>query len=273
MTEEKKYYWLKLKNNFFKRHDIRIIKAMPNGKEYVLFYLMLLLESLDHSGQLRFNETIPYDENMLSIITDTNIDVVKSAMKLLVNLELVEVLDDKTIYMVEVDKMLGYETKWAEKKREYKSKKSIQDTQNNQCLIENVGQSPSKVRAESDKSLEFRVYSLENRVKSKDLKIKPLVISNDRDGWFNQFWNIYPKKIQRKTSEQKFKLHVKDELTFNAVMLNLSIMCKSNDWTKDNGQYIPNPTTYLNQRRWEDETKPVVKTSSFLDMLKEQENE
>jgi len=102
---------------------------------------------------------------------------------------------------------------------------------------------------------------------------KDMSILNGRDGWFNQFWNMYPKKIQRKTSEQKFKLHVKDELTFNAVMLNLSIMCKSNEWTKDNGQYIPNPTTYLNQHRWEDETKPTVKTSSFLDMLKEEQND
>ena len=102
---------------------------------------------------------------------------------------------------------------------------------------------------------------------------KDMSILNGRDGWFNQFWNMYPKKIQRKTSEQKFKLHVKDELTFNAVMLNLSIMCKSNEWTKDNGQYIPNPTTYLNQHRWEDETKPTVKISSFLDMLKEEQND
>lgn len=111
-------------------------------------------------------------------------------------------------------------------------------------------------------------------VKNKDSKdLKPMVISNDRDGWFEEFWNIYPKKIQKKTSEQKFKLHVKDVLTFNTIMFDLSIRVKSNDWLKEDGQYIPNPTTYLNQRRWEDEAKPIRKTSSFLDMLKEEENE
>ena len=104
---EKKYYWLKLKRDFFKRHDIRIIEEMPNGKEYLLFYLKLLVESIDHEGALRFSDTIPYNEQMLSIITNTNIDIVRSAMKLLESLQLVEIKDDQTIYMEEVNTMIG----------------------------------------------------------------------------------------------------------------------------------------------------------------------
>lgn len=104
---EKRYYWLKLKRDFFKRHDIRIIEAMPNGKDYVLFYLKLLLESIDHEGQLRFSETIPYNEDMLAVITNTNIDVVRSAMKLFSELKMVEIFDDSTIYMNEVERLIG----------------------------------------------------------------------------------------------------------------------------------------------------------------------
>ena len=79
---DKKYYWLKLKRDFFKRHDIQIIESMPNGKDYVLFYLKLLVESIDHEGNLRFSDTIPYDEHMLSTITNTNIDIVRTALKM-----------------------------------------------------------------------------------------------------------------------------------------------------------------------------------------------
>ena len=86
MEKTKKYYWLKLDRNFFKRHDIQVIESMENGKDYVLFYLKLLVESIDHEGQLRFNETIPYDEKMLSVITNTNIDIVRQAIKLFTNL-------------------------------------------------------------------------------------------------------------------------------------------------------------------------------------------
>ena len=62
---EKRYYWLKLPKDFFKRHDVRIIEAMPNGKDYILFYLKLLCESIDHEGNLRFSDQIPYNEEML----------------------------------------------------------------------------------------------------------------------------------------------------------------------------------------------------------------
>lgn len=114
---DKKYYWLKLKKDFFKRHDIQIIESMPNGKDYILFYLKLLVESVDHEGNLRFNDTIPYSETMLSTITNTNIDITRSAMKVFTELNMIEVLEDKTIFMTEVNKMLGSETYWAEQKR------------------------------------------------------------------------------------------------------------------------------------------------------------
>lgn len=107
MAEKKKYYWLKLKRDFFKRHDIRIVESMPNGKDYILFYLKLLLESIDHDGTLRFSETIPYNEQMLSVVTNTNIDTVRSAMKLFIELNMMSVFDDQTIYMHEVDKLIG----------------------------------------------------------------------------------------------------------------------------------------------------------------------
>jgi predicted phage replisome organizer len=117
MADGKKFYWLKLKRDFFKRHDIRIIEEMPNGKDYVLFYLKLLLESIDHEGSLRFSDTIPYNEQMLSVITNTNVDIVRSAMKLFIELQLIEIFDDKTIYMGEVEKMIGSESESAVRMR------------------------------------------------------------------------------------------------------------------------------------------------------------
>ena len=120
MSENRRFYWLKLKRDFFKRHDIRIIEEMPNGKDYILFYLKLLLESVDHEGNLRFSETIPYNENMLSVITNTNVDIVKSAMKVFTELKMIEILDDSTIYMNEVNKLIGSETSVAERVRKHR---------------------------------------------------------------------------------------------------------------------------------------------------------
>ena len=142
--KDKKYYWLKLKNDFFKRHDIKIIEDMPNGKDYILFYLKLLVESVGHEGELRFSETIPYNENMLSTITNTNIDIVRSAIKLFTELALMEIFDDGTIYLQEVQKMIGHETYWAGKKREQKLKNPMNSLK--------VGKSPTQVQLVQQKS-------------------------------------------------------------------------------------------------------------------------
>lgn len=146
---EKKYYWLKLKRDFFKRHDIRIIEEMPNGKEYLLFYLKLLVESIDHEGSLRFSDTIPYNEQMLSVITNTNIDIVRSAMKLFYDLKMIEIKDADTIYMAEVKKMIGSETKWAEYKRNAKASAS------NVPLLENVQSVSNNCPTEIEKDIEI----------------------------------------------------------------------------------------------------------------------
>ena len=121
-VRDKKYFWLKLKRDFFKRHDIRIIESMPNGKEYILFYLKLLCESVDHDGNLRFSDQIPYSEDMLATITDTNVDIVRSAIKIFTELGMMEMFDDGTLFMNEVNKMLGSETYWAERKRIQKAR-------------------------------------------------------------------------------------------------------------------------------------------------------
>lgn len=123
MSETKKYYWLKLHKNFFKRHEIKIIEGMENGKDYVLFYLKLLSESVSHGGKLRFSDEIPYDAQMLSSITNTDLNVVKTAMNVFTQLNLMEIQEDETICMTEVGDMIGSETVWAEKKRRQRNKR------------------------------------------------------------------------------------------------------------------------------------------------------
>ena len=118
--DSERYYWLKLHKDFFKRHDISIVEDMPNGKDYVLFYLKLMLESVDHEGALRFSDTIPYSETMLASVTRTNVDIVRSALKVFIELGMVEVFDDQTLFLRQVAELLDSETFQAKRKREMK---------------------------------------------------------------------------------------------------------------------------------------------------------
>jgi predicted phage replisome organizer len=169
-AETKKFYWLKLKRDFFKRHDIRIIEEMPNGKDYVLFYLKLLLESIDHEGSLRFSDTIPYNEKMLSVITNTNVDIVRSAMKLFTELNLIEIFDDQTIFMGEVEKMIGSESESAERMRRLRQK------QRPSLCDGDVQKSDIEKEKEKDKEI---YTDIENERKSESSFDRPFQIDNE----------------------------------------------------------------------------------------------
>ena len=166
MAEPKKYYWLKLKRDFFKRHDIQIIEAMPNGKDYILFYLKLLCESVDHEGNLRFSDQIPYNEDMLSTITNTNVDIVRSAIKIFTELKMMDVLDDGTYFMNEVQKMIGCETEWAQKKRDWRERKRLE-------LLEDFSETKKdNVRQEIEIEKEIDIEIEKEIEKDKELDIE-----------------------------------------------------------------------------------------------------
>lgn len=122
----KKYYWLKLNLDFFEREEIKVIEDMPNGVEYCYFYMKLLVKSANSDGLLVFRGVVPYTLEMLASATNTNIDIVRSAVKLFLSLGMMQRLEDKTLYMHEVQNMLGCETEYARKKREYREKKKIE---------------------------------------------------------------------------------------------------------------------------------------------------
>ena len=153
---------------------------MPNGEKYVLFYMKLLVESISHEGLLRFSETIPYKEDMLATITNMDIDIVRSAIKVFTELELMNILDDGTLHMIETEKMMGSETEWAIKKRAYKEKQQLEDEIRGQC--------PLKVLEDSN-------LSETNSDKSKSKSIEKYNPSDDlsffNDPLFQSAWKEY----------------------------------------------------------------------------------
>lgn len=174
---EKRYFWLRLQRDFFKRHDIQIVENMPNGKDYILFYLKLLCESVDHEGNLRFSDTIPYNAEMLSVLTNTNVDIVRSAIKTLTALNMMKILDDETIYMTAIEKMTGSESEWAAKKREFRDRKRLEASED--IVLEMSSECPQTVLAlsldcptekEKEKELESELESEPEQEKEKDPK-------------------------------------------------------------------------------------------------------
>ena len=231
--KDKKYYWLKLKKDFFKRHDIQIIESMENGKDYILFYLKLLCESVDHEGNLRFSKEIPYNDKMLATITNTNIDVVRNAVNVFTSLNMMTLLDDETLYMNKIEDMIGSETYWAQKKREKRGK--LNNVGNFPTLSNEIPTCPSK---SIDKDIE-----LDKEIEKDNNICSP---SSERDivtQQVEEIWMLYPNKKGKATAIKKLPKLIKEHgyEKIKQSVERYALECKGKD-----KQYIKHGSTFFN---------------------------
>lgn len=129
----KRYYWLKLKEDFFEDDTINWLEEQENGKDYVIFYLKLCLKSLSNDGYLiRYvgEKLLPYDVKALAKLTDTHADTVAVAMKTFIEIGLIERLDSGEIYLKQIDEMVGSETDAAIRKRRSRAKLQVEEQRN-----------------------------------------------------------------------------------------------------------------------------------------------
>ena len=76
------------------------------------------------------------------------------------------------------------------------------------------------------------------------------------DELFDQFWQAYPKRVAKKPARRAWDKHVDNDLLAK-ILAALAWQKRTDDWQRDGGRYIPNPATWLNGGRWEDEHNPV----------------
>ena len=80
MSDNKKYYYLKLKDNFYDSDALILLESMDNGYLYSNILIKLYLKSLKDDGKLTFKEHIPYNAKMIATVTRHNIDVVEKSL-------------------------------------------------------------------------------------------------------------------------------------------------------------------------------------------------
>ena len=117
MADNKKYYYLKLKENFFESDEAIILESMPDGYLYSNILLKLYLRSLKNDGLLMFNNLIPYNAQMLATITRHQIGTIEKAIQIFQQLKLIEILDNGAIYMSNIQNFVGKSSTEGDRKR------------------------------------------------------------------------------------------------------------------------------------------------------------
>lgn len=209
MADNKKFYWIKLKTDFFSQETIDFLMSQPNGCQYVVLYQMLCLKTANSGGTLATNigeMIVPYD--VKKIVRDTkyfDFDTVAIALGLFKQLGLIYEGNENILKISNFDNMVGFESQWAEKKRAYREKKRqlTEKVEDNKKDIQE-----DNVRQEYRvKSLEFREKSIENREKSKEL-----LLQQQNELNFDEILNLFNaichsfKPVDKLTDTRKMKI-------------------------------------------------------------------
>lgn len=162
MADNKKYYYLKLKEGFFDSDEMIVLESMPDGYLYSNILLKLYLRSLKYHGRLMFNDRIPFNSTMLAQVTRHTVGTIEKAMKIFQELCLVDVLDNGAIYMTDIQNFIGKSSSEADRVREYRLQIESEKS-NNKLLSNNVQQKLYKCTPEIE-------IEIENRDRERDRK-------------------------------------------------------------------------------------------------------
>lgn len=125
MADNEKYYYIKLKDNYFDQDNIKVLESMKNGHIYSLIIIKLYLKAAKTDGQLMMTQRIPYDPNNVGVLASVichDVDHVKEAIRLGVQLDLIKIIDGKEIWMTEIQNMIGRSSTEADRIRLYRKK-------------------------------------------------------------------------------------------------------------------------------------------------------
>lgn len=165
MSENRKYYYMKLKENFFTTEKMVILESAQDGLLYSNLLLKMYLMSLKHSGILMLGDGLPHTPQTIATFTRHQIGTVERALKLFTEFGFVEVLTDGAYYMADIQLLIGQSSTEGERKKKERMRLKRQNLlpsgQKDICppySREDI--CPPEIR---DKRLDIRDKSIKNR--------------------------------------------------------------------------------------------------------------
>lgn len=176
MSDNKHYYYIKLKADYFDSDEMIVLESMPDGYKYSNILLKFILRSLRNEGKLMFNNKIPFNSVMLSQVTRHSVGDIEKAIKLFQDLNLIEILHNGAIYINDIQNFIGKSSTEADRKRDYRNRidddKRILGHLSKKCLNIN----PPELEKELELKKELKLNNQNDKFKSlmqfKDFCIK-----------------------------------------------------------------------------------------------------
>lgn len=197
----KKFFWLKLKEDFFRDKRIKKLRRIAGGDTYTIIYLKLQLLSLKNNGALIYEGIEPTLEEELALEIDEEEDNVKVALAFMFTNGLIEETDPNHFIMTETIQCIGSESASAERVRKHRELKA----QKQKALQCNTQVTNSNIEIEKEKEIELE-EELEEEKKKKSAKAPIVYFSNENlNTLFNEFLEMR-KKLKAVNSDRAIKM-------------------------------------------------------------------
>lgn len=260
--------WIKLSVDLFSNKKIKQIRNLPNGDSLALMwvFLLCLAGDINDNGMVYFTKEIPYTDEMLAKEFDMDVSTIRLGLATFEKFGMIEIVNS-IVYLSAWEKWQAVDK--LSEIREYNriaQQKSREKRRALQAVNDNV----------NDMSMTCQPCQGTDRDKESDLRTKNIYSSSIFDELdavstnkndvvqerFEQFWKLYPKKVGKGDARKKFLKLKPNQKLFDQILSAVEAAKKTEQWTKNNGQFVPNPATWLNQSRWEDDYSGSMATNS-----------
>jgi len=258
VSSGKRYFWLKLKEDFFQSKRIKKLRNMAGGDTYLIIYLKLQLKAMKTDGVITFDHLENDIATELALDLDESADDVAATMLYLLHCGLAESSDNEAFFFPYAIENVGSENSSAQRVREYRERQKALQCNASETQMKRICN--GEIEKEIDKDIP--PISPTGGNGSDDKPKKKTRSKRDNavlDPLFDTFWKEYPRKVAKPKARESFiRINPDQELTQKMIAA-VKAQKQTEQWRKDNGKFIPHPTTWLNQRRWEDQlTADVV---------------
>lgn len=228
MADNRKYYYLKLKEGFFESDEMLILQKMPDGYLYSDILMKLYLRSLKDNGKLMYKNRIPYSPEVLATVCRHQVGTVEKALKVFEQLELVEILDNGAIYMADIQNFIGQSSTEADRQRAYYNR--IKTEKNS--IAETAGGIAGEIEVAETPRLP-------------EIPTEPKKKASNYTTDFEEFWKIYPRKADKGQAYKKYCARLHDGFSpeeLSQAAKNYADSCRVN---RTEEKYIKHGKTFL----------------------------
>lgn len=245
--------WIKIVTDIFDDEKILLIESMPDADAVIViwFKLLCLAGKQNNSGVFTLGGHIPYTDEMFATIFRRPVNTVRMALKTFEQFGMVEVINN-TVTIPNWGKHQNIEQIEARKEymrnyqREYYAKQKALANGNSKRLEKHLDEC-------LDECLPKQNLNTPDKNREDKKEIRKEKNNSVQSAAFETFWKAYPRKQAKVKAQSEFEKLNPDEALLNTILNAVEVQKHSAQWERDGGQYIPLASTWLHQRRWEDE--------------------